>query len=97
VRKIGILLVALMTLTSCGNTQVAAPVIDPCAKIVESESEAAKKWDARVGEVDRTTANLAKFEVLQWAFIITGNTECFSAEKVASAKSAIALLSAGAN
>ena len=96
-RKVGILLAALMTLTSCSNTQVAAPVIDPCAKIVESEREAAKKWEARVGEVDRNTVNAAKFEVLQWAFIITGNTECFSAEKVASAKSAIALLSVGGN
>ena len=95
-RKIGSLLVTVMVLTSCGSTQEAAPIVDPCVKVKESAREAAKKWSTR-GEVDPTEVIGAKLEVLQWAFIVTGDAACFSDEMVATAKSAITLLSSSGN
>ncbi len=97
-RKVVALLALLIALAGCGKTEEVAPFVDPCVKVNQSEREAYKKWDGRVGQkMDPTQATSAKLEVLQWAFIITGNPTCFTSEKVALAKSTITILSASRN
>jgi hypothetical protein len=96
-RKIGLLLLLVTVLTSCGNTQEAAPIVDPCAQIRETSKQASVKWTDWKVRIDEIGIIGAKFEVLKWAYIITGDAECFSDELVASAKSAITLLASSEN
>lgn len=96
-RKVIVLLALLIALTGCGKTEEAALVVDPCVKINESEREAYKKWDARVGKVEPAQVTSAKLDILQWAFIITGNPNCFSSERLALAKSSITLIESDGN
>jgi hypothetical protein len=98
VRKVIAFIALLIALSGCGKSEEATPVVDPCATVVQSEREAAKKWNARADKkVEPAQVISAKLEVLQWAFIITGNPNCFSSDRLALAKSAITIIESSGN
>jgi hypothetical protein len=93
VRKLGVLIVLAVTLSSCGFPQHQETGIDPCIKVRETAQRIVKDLPD-LNEVGKTAA---KLEVLKWAFIVTGDSQCFSGEVVATAKSAITLIGSNPN
>jgi hypothetical protein len=93
VRKIGTLLILLITLSSCGFPNQEQETIDPCIEIKKTAQNIAKNFP-NLNEVDKSRA---KLELLKWAFMVTGDPQCFDGETVATAKSAIALVSSNPN
>jgi hypothetical protein len=93
VRKIGTLLILLITLSSCGFPNQEQETIDPCIEIKKTAQNIAKNFP-NLNEVDKTRA---KLELLRWAFMVTGDPQCFDGETVATAKSAIALVGSNSN
>ena len=92
-RKIGTLLILLITLSSCGFPKQEQETIDPCIEIRKTAQTIAKYFPI-LNEADK---NRAKLELLKWAFMVTGDPQCFDGETVATAKSAIALVSSNPN
>lgn len=95
-RKLGLLLCLSIILTSCAATKDAqeefAP-IDPCVQVRES----AQQIITNLPDMDEVGKTIAKLEVLRWAFLVTGDPQCFSNEMVATAQSAITLIGASGN
>jgi hypothetical protein len=86
-RKLRIFLVLSILISGCGATK--QPIaVDPCDEIKDLE----KRVLAELPSVDEVGRTQAKVEVLKWAFIVTGDPQCFSTEYVATAKSTIALV-----
>jgi Tfp pilus assembly protein PilP len=86
VRKVAIFVSSLLVLSGCGFPQQAAQN-DPCAAVRKT----AERLITNLPDVNEVGKTRAKLEILRWAFIVTGDSQCFSDEIVATAKSAIAL------
>lgn len=92
-RKLGVLIVLAVTLSGCGFPQKERVEIDPCTEVRETALRIAKE----LPDLNEVGKNAAKLEILRWAFIVTGDSQCFSDELVATAKSTIALIGSSGN
>lgn len=82
------LLMVLFTLplSGCTSSEPITPIEDPCI----ASRAAAEDTLETLQELD-PKSSLAKVNLLTWAYLVTEEPQCFSAELVAQAKTAINL------
>lgn len=83
-----VFLIALLLLTGCSSSGTKENTVNACSEVRATATKLYKD----LPDLNEATKAEAKFALLNWAFVVTGDPECFSDELVATAKSAIALV-----
>lgn len=81
-----LLILCALPLSGCTRSEPTTPIQDPCI----ASREAAEGTLETLQELD-PKSSLAKVNLLTWAYLVTEEPQCFSAELVAQAKTAINL------
>jgi hypothetical protein len=79
-------ILSVLLLSGCTSSNSVDPAEDPCIAIRASADdtfEALREMDLN--------SSIAKVQLLTWAYIVTGDSQCFSAGLVAEARTAIKL------
>jgi hypothetical protein len=79
-------ILCVLLFSGCTSSDSDAPAEDPCIAIRASAEEAFEP----LREMD-LGSSMAKVQLLSWAYLVTGDSQCFSVELVAQARTAIRL------